>query len=252
MSPTPAQRRSLHWSVPELGQLRGELGDGDRAAGHLEAGDVVADQATGDGDAVAAQPLGDRREDHVQLDERGPAQPVDHHQHVTGQRQVRVDGLQRDTRDLLRRYQPAAGPAGFTVDAHAELDLVLAQLEARLTGRRYRARGQRDTERAGPVVDLATERHRRGQVGAPLRRRADDLLDEHGRAGTPPAGGPRRVLHGHVVVDDHGLDPHPVVTRELGGHLEVEHVAGVVLHDVQYPGTGVDRLRGGQDLVRYR
>ena len=39
---------------------------------------------------------------------------------------------------------------------------------------------------------------------------------------------------------------------ELGGHLEVQDVAGVVLHDVQDAGAAVDRLGGEQHLVRHR
>ena len=67
------------------------------------------------------------------------------------------------------------------------------------------------------------------------------------------------VLHGHVVVRDDGLHLDAVGPGEVGGHLEVEHVAGVVLDDVQHAGPAVDRLRrvvhlvgggGGEDLPR--
>ena len=40
-----------------------------------------------------------------------------------------------------------------------------------------------------------------------------------------------------------------LVGGELGGHLEVQHVAGVVLDDVDDAGAAVDRLGRGQDLV---
>ena len=62
----------------------------------------------------------------------------------------------------------------------------------------------------------------------------------------------RLSLHGDVVVDDHGLDLDALVARELGRHLEVHHVAGVVLDDVQRAGPAVDGLRGGEHLVRGR
>ena len=201
---------------------------------------------------MALQPVGDGCEDDVQLDERGTAEAVDHHQHVAGQRQVGVDGVQGDAGDLPRGDERAAGTAGFAVDADAELDLVFAQLEAGLSGRGYRARGQRHAERAGPVVDLTGQPGGRGQVRAPFGRGAHDLLHEDRRAGTAAARGPGAVLHRHVVVDHDRLDADPVVVGQFRGHLEVEHVAGVVLDDVQHPGPGVDRLGGGQDLVRYR
>src|SRR6266536_4895023 len=251
-SAAPAQCRGLDGGVPEFGQLGGELADGDRAAGHLQAGDVVADQAARDGNAVALQPLRDGREDDVQLDEWGATESVDHHQRLAGQRHVGVDGLQRNPGDLPGRDELASGTARFAVDAHTELDLVLAQLEAGLAGRRDGARGQRHAERAGPVVDLPGQSGGGGQVRVPFGRRADDLLDKDRGPGTPPARRPGAVLHRHVVVDHDGLDLYSLVARELGGHLEVQHVAGVVLHDVQHAGSGVDGLGGGQDLVRYR
>src|SRR5205823_5268271 len=196
--------------------------------------------------------FGDGGEDDVQLDERGAAEAVDHDEDVAGQRQVGVDRVQGDTGDLLGGDELAAGAAGFAVDADAEFDLVVGELEAGLAGGGHGARGERHAEGAGPVVDLAGQRGGGGEVGAAFGGRADDLLHEHGGAGAPPTRRPGAVLHRHVVVDDHGLDPDPVVVGEFGGHLEVEHVAGVVLHDVQDAGAGVDGLGGGQDLVGHR
>ena len=201
---------------------------------------------------MAGQPLRDGGEDHVQLDQRGAAEAVDHHQSLAGQGQVGVDRLQRDRRDLLRRYQLPTGTPGLPVDTHAQLDLILAQFEAGLSGRRYRAGRQRHAEGPRPLVDLTTEGHGRSEVGAALGRRSHDLLHEHGRAGTPPPRRPGAVLHRHVVVDHHGLDPYPVVGGQLRGHLEVQDVPGVVLDDVQDPGAPVHGLGSGQDLVRYR
>ena len=58
------------------------------------------------------------------------------------------------------------------------------------------------------------------------------------------------VLDRDVVGDDHGLDVDPFGLGQLGRELEVHDVAGVVLDDVQHAGTAVDRLGGGQHLVR--
>src|SRR5690606_11814917 len=57
------------------------------------------------------------------------------------------------------------------------------------------------------------------------------------------------VLHRHVVVDDDRLDADALVGGEVGGHLEVEHVARVVLDDVQHARAAVGGLGGGEDLV---
>jgi phosphotransferase system HPr (HPr) family protein len=55
---------------------------------------------------------------------------------------------------------------------------------------------------------------------------------------------------GDVVVHDHGRHLDPLVLRELGGHLEVEDVARVVLDDVQHAGTAAHELRREDHLVR--
>ena len=57
------------------------------------------------------------------------------------------------------------------------------------------------------------------------------------------------VLHRHVVVDQDGLHADAVVVQHVGRHLEVQHVAGVVLDDVQHAGAAVGGLAAGQHLV---
>src|SRR6202020_3182137 len=82
---------------------------------------------------------------------------------------------------------------------------------------------------------------------------------QHGHAHATTPGRVQRVLHGHVVVGEDGLDLDVVALAHLGGHLEVHHVAGVVLDDVNDPGATVDGLgrlqhlvggRGGEHLAR--
>ncbi len=86
-----------------------------------------------------------------------------------------------------------------------------------------------------------------------LGRRADDLLQQHGHADAAAAGGVEAVLYGDVVVRHHRQHLGAGVGGgQFGGHLEVHHVAGVVLHDVQDTRTRVDRLGRGHHLVRHR
>ena len=65
-------------------------------------------------------------------------------------------------------------------------------------------------------------------------------------------GGVERVLDGAVVVHDHARHLDAVVLGELGREAEVEHVAGVVLDDVQDARAAVDGLRGRLHLIRHR
>ena len=83
-----------------------------------------------------------------------------------------------------------------------------------------------------------------------LGRGADDLLDDQ-RAGDPaPPGAIGRVLDRDVVVGQDRLDSRP--SMHLAGHLEIHHVAGVVLDDEQHAGAAVDRLRRRDHLVGRR
>ena len=91
------------------------------------------------------------------------------------------------------------------------------------------------------------------QRSALLGGRSDDLLQQHGHADAAAAGGVEAVLDGDVVVGDDRLHLGAGVGRgHLGGHLEVHHVAGVVLHDVEHAGAAVDRLGRLHHLVRHR
>jgi hypothetical protein len=91
-----------------------------------------------------------------------------------------------------------------------------------------------------------------GQRLASLGGGAADLLGEHGGADAAASRGVQAVLHRHVVVDDDRLDLDAFLAAEVGGHLEVEDVAGVVLDDVEHAGPSRDRLGRLEHLVRSR
>src|SRR5262249_2717435 len=76
-------------------------------------------------------------------------------------------------------------------------------------------------------------------------------FQQPGDAQAAAPGRPGAVLHSDVVVGDDRRDIHAGLGGgELGGHVEVHDVAGVVLHDVQDPGATVDGLGRRQHLVR--
>ena len=61
-------------------------------------------------------------------------------------------------------------------------------------------------------------------------------------ASNPHVEKPTLLLHRDVVVDDDGG---AVAVQHLGGHLEVHHVAAVVLHDEEHAGAGFNGLGRG-------
>ena len=82
--------------------------------------------------------------------------------------------------------------------------------------------------------------------------RPGDLLDQHRRADAAPTRGPRRVLDGDVVGHEHRLHGDPSASASSASHLEVEHVARVVLDDVEHAGFRADRQGRREHLVGRR
>ena len=138
------------------------------------------------------------------------------------------------------------------MNSDAHFDFGVGQLERRVTDGGHGARRQRDAHAAGCGVDAPRDIGDVGQALALLGGGARDLLDQHSRADTAPARGEGAVLHGDVVVDDDRFDGDALGIGEFGGHLEVHHIAGVVLHDVQHACAAVDVLGGLQHLVGHR
>src|SRR3954453_7844223 len=75
-SDAPPQPRCVDRRIPELREFVVEPQQSDRESGHLEAGDVVADEASADLDALALEDLVHTVEGPVELDQRRPANPV--------------------------------------------------------------------------------------------------------------------------------------------------------------------------------
>ena len=191
----------------------------------------------------------------VQLQQRRAAHPVDEHEHATvaGEVAVGEDRLHQHLRHLAGRSERHPAPARLAVDADSDLHLVVGQVERRLPGGRHRARGERHAHAAAGLVHPARHRGHAGEVATLVGGCAGELLDQHGDADAPPARRVEAVLHGDVVVRHHRDDLDAGVSGgELGGHLEVHDVAGVVLHDVQHAGAAVDAARRFEHLVGHR
>src|SRR5918995_923221 len=155
----PAEGRRVDRGVPEPDEIVVELEQRDRAAGHLQRGDVVADQPPLDRDPPVLQEPVELPVDDVELDQRGAAHAVDEGEHAVAGlvRQVLDDGGGQKPHDRRGARERLAVPARLAVDADADLHLVVAQLEARLAGGRRDARRERHAHAPALPVDLAAQ-----------------------------------------------------------------------------------------------
>src|SRR6478672_5379571 len=131
---TPAQGGGVHGRVPVADHVVLELDQGDRAALHLQRRDVVADQVALDREPVLLGDLGHLGVDHVELEQWRAAHAVDEGEHLVARREREVleDRRHEPLGDLGGRADGLAEAPRLTVDADADLDLVLAELEAGL------------------------------------------------------------------------------------------------------------------------
>src|SRR5262245_16897941 len=250
----PSQTRGLDRCVPEQGQLGVELEQRDRAARHLQRGDVRADQVAGDRDPAVVEEFSQIVVDDVELDQRCAAHAVDEGEDLVTllERQVLDDRGSKPLDDLGRRLDLRPLPARLTVDADPDLHLVVTELERRLPGGGNDARCQGHAHAAGVGVDLAAELGDVGEAAPLLCGCTADLLRQHGCTDAAPARGVEAVLNGDVVVDHHRLDLDVLAACELGRHVEVHHVACVVLDDVKDAGAAVDGLGRVEHLIGRR
>src|SRR5229473_6346267 len=130
-SDAPPQRRRVNRRVPQADQLVVQLEDGQRSAGHLERGDVAADQVPHRLQPRFAELLVDLAIDKVELEQRGAAHAVDKHEHLGAvlRLQVGQHGLDHHVDDLACPAELRASPAWLAVDPDAELDLSFRQVE---------------------------------------------------------------------------------------------------------------------------
>lgn len=139
----------------------------------------------------------------------------------------------------------------LAVNADAELQLTRRQIERGGALGRCGDGAESHPETPRGLVHLPGDGLHPFQRGALVGRGPGDLLDEQGGARAPAPRREEAVGHGHVVIDQYPGDPETLVLGELRGHLEVQHVARVVLDDEQHPRPAVDRGGGPHHLVRH-
>ena len=142
--------------------------------------------------------------------------------------------------------QGHAAAAWLAVYAHADFHLVHADLEGRFTCSGHGAGGQRHAHGCSGFVDRVAQRFQCSQCFAALGGSAQNFLHDQGAGHAAPPRGVSRVFHRHIVIDHH----HGVfLVQHFGCHLEIHHVAGVVLDDEENASATVHGLRGIHHLV---
>src|SRR5215210_9064124 len=219
---------------------------------HLQRGHVIPDVGhPEDLDALALEHVGDVGVGYVELHQGRAAHTVDHHGHlgageVNG---VAEDLLQHPINDLVCRRDLLALDAWLAVDADADLHLVIADVEDGLPTLWRGAARERHPHRAHVGVDAFGKLLYPCEVFAVVGRGAADLMHEDGACDAAPPARVRRVLDGHIVVGNDVIGLDPFCLAEFPCHLEVEHVACVVLDDVEDTGPAVHGLARLEHLV---
>jgi hypothetical protein len=250
----PSEAGGVRRGQPEVFQLVVQPGDGQRAAGHVETGDELADLRGDDRQPGPLQERADGVPQHEQLLVLDRAQAVDEHRDSLPRigRYVGEDLLHHVCGQLVRRGKGAFADAGLAVDAKPPADRPLRQGEQRFVRPWEGAAAERGSERPGQRVGAGSHGSHPGQVVAVLSRCAGDLEDDEiagdSAASVFLAGGGAGDVVGYGQ-DLHGdaLGPQP---RGRGG--EVEHIAGVVAEAEQHSAAlidgpaDVDHLPGGR------
>ena len=176
------------------------------------------------------------------------------HAVAAGEVEVAEDRVEQHLGDLAGRGERHPAPAGLAVDADADLHLVLGQVEGRLAGGRHGAGREGHAHAAAVGVDLARATSATSARLRPCSAAAPAIFSSSTVTPTPRRPAVYRLsctaTSSSVTTDDH-LDA-GLGGGHLGGHLEVHHVAGVVLHDVQDAGAAVDGFGRLEHLVRHR
>ena len=152
----PTECGSGHGAVEQSFELRVEFEHGDRRARHVDRRHEVAHQRLVDGNARLFKLVGYGVVQHVKFHERSGAEAVDEHRHFVAL--FAADVLKQVFNDtfckFICRLQLFRLSARLAVNAHAELYLVVADVENGSAFRRGSAASERKAEGANIVDDL--------------------------------------------------------------------------------------------------
>ena len=138
------------------------------------------------------------------------------------------------------------------MDADADLNFVVSEREAVLSGGGDGARGDCHAHRADIFDDVLGTCFDLGERGALFGTRSCDLMDEDRAGDAAPARRIEAVLDGDVIVDDDVVGMNAFLLRHVDRHLEVQDVARIVLDDGEDSRLGGDGLDSFIDLIGRR
>ncbi len=238
--------------VKQRDQFRIQMHHGDRGPCHLHRGAIRPHQSLVHRQSRRSQPPGDAGIKNIQLHQgRGP-QRVDQHCHLVARRGLHFDQdrIHDLIRHLISRAQRATAHSRFAVDAHADFHLTGGQVEIDTAGLRKRACGQRHAHGIRARVGMAGKALHLIQRLVHVGGSACGLEDEDVACHATPfaaLGRGRDVVSGQ---DGAGLDP--LDLQQLGGHVEVHHVARIVAVHEQHPSAAIGRQRRIDNGLRRR
>src|SRR5215217_473970 len=219
---------------------------------HLQGGHVIPDvRHPPNLHSLALEHVGDVCVGYVELHKWRAPHTVDYHSHLgAGEiHGVAQDLLQHLIDDLVRRRDILAFDAWLAVDTYADLHLVITDIEDGLPALWRGATREGHPHRAHVGVDALRKLLDACQIFAVVGRCAADLVHEDGACDPAPPARVCGVLDGHIVVGNDVVGLYPFGLAELSCHLEVEHVARVVLDDVEDTGPAVDGLARFEHLI---
>src|SRR5579859_3039362 len=244
----------MYRRIPVTGQFIIEPQQGERAASHLKRSDIAPDEGTSNHNILASQNPSEFVGNDIQFDQWGPTHTINKGQHPFTSFQAKVfdDGGGKHFGDFSGGRDLDATAPRLSMNADANLHLIIRKVKRGLASRRNGTGGKSHPHTATLVVYLLRQGSHLFQWSARLSQATHYFLKQDSHANAAPPGSIEAILHRHIIIGDHTGDLDPLGLRQFGGHLEVQHITGVVLDNVEYAGATIDGAGESQHLIWYR
>ena len=191
---------------------------------------------------------------HKQLHQWSPAHAVDHHSNfITSGVNAFSEYLREQLiRNVIHRRDFFPVSSRFAMNPYTYLYFVVVKVKARLSCCRNSARIHSHSHRADISNHFLGHTLHIRESESSLCRSSRDLVHKHRPCYASSSRRPRRVLNSYVISNDNLLNVDPFVFGHVSSHLEIHHVAGVVLDDQQNTLAAIHCLDCLENLVRCR